>query len=445
MKTLITALLLLLFLVSTATAIEPDAPIEDNWPTWRGPLGTGVAPNADPPTEWDREKNVRWIWEDPGLAFSSPIVWNDRVFITTVVVNHAAAEVPEPEYRGMLGAKSLTAPRQFFVIALDRETRREVWRRLSTEAIPHEGHHGNLSSFANMSPVTDGESVFVSFGSQGVYAYDLEGELQWSRDFGVKLKMFNRFGEASSPAVYGDVVVLSFDHEGDSFIEAVDKHSGKTLWRRDREESSNWTSPFIFEHDGTPQVVLSGGVFVNSYDLATGEILWKISGMTRGPIPTPVHGHGMVYLASGTNGQVFKAVKLGGTGDLTGTEAEIWTLAKGVPYNSTPLLWGDEIYLLKEGMRGPTFISGLDARTGQQHYLNARLPETWVIRASPVGAGDKIYLSSEEGDVIVLKRGKKLEVLAVNSMDEQMLATPAIAGGDLFVRTRERLYRISQD
>ena len=441
----LTTILVLLTIASAAQAAGPDVVVDSNWPTWRGPLGTGVAPDADPPTEWNTEKNVRWRYEDPGLGFSSPIVWGDRVFITTVASSRQAAAAPEPEQRGVFGAQRLTTPRDFLLIALDRETGDEIWRRIAIEAIPHEGYHKTLSSFANMSPTTDGEHVFVSFGSRGVYAYDFDGELLWKRDFHVKMEMFNRFGEASSPALHGDTVVVSFDHEGDSFIAALDKGSGETLWRKDRDESTSWTSPFIFEHRGQAQVVVNGNLFVDSYDLETGDILWKITGMTKAPIPGPVYGHDMVFLASGTNGQAFKAVRLGGEGDLTDTDAEVWSLNKGVPYNSTPLLWGDEIYLLKEGMRGPTFISALDARTGKQHYFNARLPESWVIRSSPVGASGKIYLCSEEGDVIVMRRGTELEVLAVNTMDELMLATPAIAGRDIFIRTREHLYRIAQD
>ena len=167
--------------------------------------------------------------------------------------------------------------------------------------------------------------------------------------------------------------------------------------------------------------------------------------MTSGPIPMPVAGDGMVYLASGTNGQAFKAVTLGGSGDLTDTDAEVWTLQKGVPYNPTPLLWGDEIYLVKEGMRGPTFVSALDAKTGAQHYFNARLPNSYVIRSSPVGVGDQIYLGTEEGDVLVLRRGEELEVLSINPMDEQIIATPAISRDDLFIRTRGHLYRITEE
>ncbi len=423
---------------------EPDD-TSANWPHWRGPVGTGLAPVGNPPVEFSPEKNVRWVWSDPGLAFSSPIVWGDTVFVSTVLEKQGPDVPEEPEQKGIFGQEELAVPRQFTLVSIDRDTGEEHWRKIAHEAIPHEGHHKTLSSFSNMSPVTDGERVYVSFGSQGLFAYDFEGNLAWQLEFGVEAKMFNRFGEASSPALFGDTLVLSFDHEGDSFIVAVNKHDGSVLWRRERDdEGTNWSSPIIIEHDGRPQVVLSGSTFVRSYDLETGEVLWKVSGMTKGPIPVPVLGHGMVYLASGTNGQAFKAVKLGGSGDLTGTEAEVWTLQKGVPYNPSPLLWGDEIYLVKEGMSGPTFISALDARTGEEHYFNARLPESYVIRASPVGAGDQIYLATEEGDMLVLRRGPKLEVLAVNPMGEQILATPAVAGDELFVRTRGHLYCIAR-
>ena len=423
-------------------AADVDEETIRNWPHWRGPVGTGVAPEGRPPLEWDAERNVVWKFDDPGLGYSSPIVWNDRVFVTTVVAVPRPGEDAEPEYRGVFGAENLTDPRHFLVIALDRATGTELWRRNANETVPHEGHHGTLSSFANMSPVTDGEHLYVSFGSYGLYAFDLDGNPTWSRDFGVAMQIFNRFGESSSPALWKNTLVLNFDGENDSFVVAIDKRNGETLWRKERDEATTWTSPFIVEHESIVQAIVSGANFVRSYALETGEELWRVSGMTNAPVPTPVPGFGMVFLASGTNGQAFKAVKLGGVGDLTATAAEVWTVEKGVSYNPTPLLWGDELYMVKEGMRGPTFVSAFDARTGEKHYFNARLPEPWVIRASPVGADGRIYLSTEEGDVVVLRRGPELEILAVNSMGEQMIATPAIAGRDIFVRTRESLYRI---
>jgi outer membrane protein assembly factor BamB len=200
----------------------------------------------------------------------------------------------------------------------------------------------------------------------------------------------------------------------------------------------------IVEHEGRAQVVLTGANFARAYDLESGDEVWKVSGLTRGPVPAPVPGTGMVFLASGTNGQAFKAMRLGGSGDLTGTDFEAWTLAKSVSYNPTPLLWGDELYMLKDVMSGNTFVSMFDAGTGAPSYQDSRLPQAWTIKASPVGAAGRIYLSSEEGDVIVLARGPVLEVLAVNEMDEQILATPAIAGPDLFLRTRGHLWRIAR-
>lgn len=413
-----------------------------DWPYWRGPLATGVAPEGDPPVEWSDTENVSWRYRDPGLGFSSPIVWKDQVFITTAIRVLEPGEPEPPPQRYMLGEKEPAHRQQFVVLAVDRETGQERWRRVAREALPHEGHHGRLSSYANMSPVTDGKRVYASFGSQGVYAYDLAGEPVWSRDFNVKMRMYNRFGESSSPALHGDTLVLSFDHQEQSFIVALDSATGEVRWREDRDENTTWTSPHILEHEGKAQVVVAAHNFVRGYDLESGEVLWKVTGMTRSVIPTPVSGHGMVFVASGTNGQAFKAIRLGGSGDLTGTDAEVWSLNKGTPYNPSPLLWGDELYLLKDIMSGNTFLSAFNAHTGEQYYFQNRLPQSYTIKASPVGAGDKIYLCTEEGDVLVLKRGKELEVLAVNSMDEMFLASPAVAGNELFLRSREHLYRI---
>ena len=430
-------------LILARGGLSAAAEAEDQWGYWRGPWATGVAPRSDAPLAWSATEKIKWRLDVPGLGFSTPIVWEDKIFLTSAVPVFPAGVEPTPRPRGIFGEQQPTIPERFMVLCVDRATGAIVWERVAIETIPHEGHHSALSSYANASPVTDGERVYVNFGSRGLYAYDLEGNLLWSRDFGVKMRVFNRFGESCSPALYDNTLVLQFDHDAGSFAAAVDKRDGSLLWRIDREENTSWTSPHILVHDGRPQVVLNGTNFVRGHDLATGDLIWKFTGMTRGVIPTPVSGLGMVFVASGTNGQAMKAVRLGGSGDLTGTPWEVWGLTKGTPYNPTPLLWGEELYLIKDQTRGGTFVSCFNARTGEAYYEQARLPQPYTIKASPVGAGDKIYLLSEEGDAIVLRRGPTFEVLSINPMGEMFLASPAVAGGELYLRSRERLYCVS--
>ena len=433
-----------------ASVLGPFAPAgaqapegaEANWHHWRGPNRNGVA-NTDAPTVFSATEHVKWKTPVPGRGFSSPVIWGNRIFLTTAIVADTATAATGGRRRGMP-----LAPTQFVVLCYDRGTGALLWQRVAVETTPHEGHHRQLGSFANGSPITDGEHVYVSFGSYGLYAYDFEGVLRWSRDFDVEMEMFNRFGESSSPALHGNTLVLQFDHEGsDSFLVAVDTRTGETLWRQERDEDTSWSSPYIAEHEGRVQVITSAGNFIRSNDLETGEEFWRSTGMTSHPIPMPVHGHGLVFAASAVNERRIRAIRLDAVGDVTGTDAIAWQLDRAAPYNPSPLLWDDELYLVRDGglSRATSRFSAFEATTGESHYLQVRLPSSYTVKASPVGAGDKIYLLTEEGDVIVVKRGPEYEVLAVNSMDEMFLASPAVVDGELFLRGSEHLFCISEE
>ena len=450
MKAFAGAIFTLLMLAGIASADDYEQDKNMYWPQWRGPLGNGVAPLSDAPLHFSATENVKWKFEDPGRGFSTPIIWGDKIFMTTALeIKDDTPPQPPPAGGGrrgrMRGGRILA--QSFALLCIDRNTGDLLWRRVANETLPHEGIHRQLGSYANQSAVTDGEHVYAFFGSFGLYAYDLDGNKLWDRDFGVKMQIYNRFGESSSPALHGDTIVVQFDHEGNSFIEALDKHTGETIWRHERDEDTSWSSPFILEHEGKAQAVFSASAFVTSYDLETGDLLWKCSGMSPHPIPMAVSGHGMVFMTSGSRRRALKAIKLGETGDLSGTDAVVWELSKGTPYNSTPLLYGDELYLVRDGglTRGITVMSVMDAKTGAEHYFMKRFPHSYCIKASPVGAGDKIYLASEEGDIIVLRRGKEFEILATNSMDEMFLASPVVVGGDLFLRGQKTLFCISDD
>lgn len=442
-----------MFLMTAGFALGEEAATDvgTNWHQWRGPLGTGVAPEANPPATWSATENMRWSVEIPGLGFSSPIIWNDRIFITTSIAVENPAEAAEEGAQGgrrrggMLGSRNPTVAQRLVLMCIDRASGKVIWERDAHESVPHEGHHGWLSSHANETPVTDGEHVYAFYGSEGLFCYDMDGNLKWQKDFGVKMRVFNRFGESASPALHGDTIVVLFDHDEQSFVAAVDKNSGDIRWRVDREEDTTWTSPYIYEHEGNAQVAVSAGNFVRGYDLSSGDLIWQSSGMTRGVIPTPVYGDGMLFASSGTLGHGMIALRLGETGDLTGTDSVIWSLDKFTPYNSSPLLWGEEIYVLEDMQSGNTFISCFDAKTGKAHYTKQRLPKNYTIKSSAIGAGDKIYMCSEEGEVLVMARGTEFKLLATNVMDELFLATPAAAGGDLILRSQNHLYCVSEN
>ena len=408
-----------------------------NWPQWRGPLGTGVAPTSDAPLHFSASQGVKWRAAIPGRGLSSPIVWGDLVFVTTAVPTE---EEEMADDRPRRRQQRLVA-QEFRVIALDRGTGEIRWSRTAITTEPHEGHHRTSSSYANPSAVTDGERVYAFFGSRGLYAYDFDGNLAWSRDFGVQMSTFGHFGEASSPALHAETIVLLFDHEEESFIEAVNTRNGETRWKRARDEDTSWSSPLIVEHDDVTHVVTSAGNFITSYDLANGDVVWRAPGLNPHPIPTPVTNGSLLIATSASRESRVQAIELGRRGDLSASDAVAWSYEKAAPYNPSPLLWDDELYLVRDGGMnvGAGRISLLDARTGEPQYLMLDLPGEYTIKASPVAAGDRIYLVSEEGDVIVLRRGAEFEVLAVNPMDEPFIASPAIAHGELFLRGFEHV------
>jgi outer membrane protein assembly factor BamB len=435
-------------LFATASTLLADS----NWPGWRGPLGNGISPDADPPTEWSEERNVRWKATVPGRGSSTPVVWKDLVFLLTAVPvgepKAAAAPPPEakPEPTGPGGggrrrgggggmSEKPTQEQRFTVLALDRATGKPRWEKGVRTQMPHEGHHKD-HGFASASPVTDGEVLIASFGSFGIYALDLKGQVLWEKDLG-DMQTRNGFGEGSSPALSGDTVVVLWDHEGSDFIVALDRKSGKELWRRNRDEPTGWCTPYIIEHGGKKQVVVNATERIRSYDLATGEQIWECGGQTMNAIPTAVSGFGRVYVTSGFRGSAIQAITLGRTGDLTGTDAIAWSRSKNTPYVPSPLLYGDHVYLYSGNN---ALLSILDAKTGDVQVDATRLAGLTGVYASPAGAAERVYLVGRDGGTLVLKNGPKVDILATNKLDDGFDASPAFAGKDLFLRGRQSLY-----
>lgn len=419
------------------------APDNVFWPYWRGPAADGMAV-GDAPLHWSETQNIRWKTEIPGRGHSSPVVWGDLVFVTTAIptgapVPPAAAAAANSNQRSMSGP---VAEHHFVVLCLDRKTGKELWQRTARTALPHEGYHKTYGSFASNSPVTDGKYLYAFFGSRGMYCYDFKGNLVWTKDYGVQMRIHMAFGEGMAPVLAGDKLILVFDHDGGSFIAALDKATGKELWKTARAEQSNWAAPLVFEHGGKKQVLVSATTKVRSYDLETGKLIWECGGLGENTIPQPVKQGDLVYVMSGHRSPMLLAIRLGKEGDLTGSDSIVWSQAKGNSYTPSPVIYDNKLYVLTDnGM-----ISCYNATTGVPYYHQVRLPKSYNFKSSPVGANGRLYLASENDDVIVLQMGEKFEVLATNTLPDQVfIATPAITGGEMFLRSQNRLYCIREN
>ncbi len=446
----------------------PTSEEERNWPQWRGPHASGVAPHGNPPLEWAEDKNVKWKVEIPGKGSSTPIVWGNRIFITTAIPTGPevapkvaessgprASRGPRPGGQGPAagrpggGRRRRRGPRgiqptrvnKFVLYALDRDSGKTLWERTLKEELPHEGTH-TTGTWASNSPITDGTHVYAFFGSRGLYCLDMDGNIVWEKELGdMDIRM--DFGEGSSPTLYGDKIILSWDHQGPSFMVAFDKTTGKELWRTERDEITSWATPLVVDHGDGRQVVTSATNRVRSYDLATGKLIWETGGMTMNAIPSPVAANGMVYITSGFRGSKLLAIRLdGATGDITGTDNIVWSLDRDTPYVSSPLLYDDTIYLVKSNSG---ILSVFNARTGEEFYSQQRVEGISNIYSSPVGAGNRVYITSREGTTVVIEHGKEYKVLATNTLDDGFDSSMAVVDNEIYLRGRKSLYRISEN
>ena len=417
---------------------------ESYWPTWRGPTANGVSPNGDPPIEWSETENVRWKVEIPGLGSASPVIWEDRVYVLSAIPDPKQME----EYEAATAAAREAGNRvrgpgpveqDFVVIALSRQDGSVIWQTTAISGMPAEGRHSD-NSWASGSPVTDGEVLIAHFGSAGTFAYDLDGNELWSVDLG-DMTTRHGFGEGASPSIHGDRVVINWDHEGDSFIVALDKRSGEEIWRRDRDEVTSWATPLIVEVGGRTQVIVSATGRTRAYDLDNGDEIWSLEGMTANAIPSPNYRDGIVYLISGFRGSMLQAVDLAkAEGEVEGTEALLWTYERDTPYVPSALLYGDQLYFLK-GLSN--ILTSLSTDDGSVVFNEIRIEELKNVWASPVGAAGRVYIVSREGDAVVLEHGSEYNVLASNSLDDRFDATPAIVDSEIYLRGKKYLYCIA--
>lgn len=425
----------------------PNAPAPNHWPQFRGPGSLGVADDPALPDKWSTTENVAWKTPIPGMGWSSPIVWGDRIFLTTVI---SAGEVEAPKkglYFGGERHNISQAEHRWVVYCLDFKSGKVLWEREVHRGTPPSTRHLK-NSYASETPVTDGERVYAYFGNLGVFAFDFNGKQVWKVNFPVRKTRFG-WGTAASPIVHRDRLYIVNDNDEESALLAFDKRTGRELWRTPREKGTNWATPFVWETERRTEIVTPGFKKIDSYDL-DGKLLWEVKGMSTIAIPTPFTKFGLLYVASGYVGDQHRpvyAIKPGASGDISLKEGETsnshiaWYLPQGGPYNPSPIVYGDHYYTLLD--RG--FFTCHDARTGREIYGKQRIdPASGAFTASPWAANGKIFCLSEDGDTYVIEAGAQYKLVGKNSLDEMCMATPAVARGSLLLRTASQLYRISR-
>jgi outer membrane protein assembly factor BamB len=401
--------------------------LAENWAHWRGPTGNGTAANASPPIEWSDTKNVKWKVEVPGRGLSSPVIWDNRIFVTTAVpvAGESASGLPTLEFK---------------VLCYDRRDGKLLWEKTAVVAKPHQKTH-ETNGFASASPCTDGEHVYAHFGSRGLYCYSMNGDLVWKRDDFGKMQTLFGFGEGSSPTLAGDMILVPWDHNGPSALYALDKRTGQTIWKAPRPETTEWSTPLVIEHAGRKQVVLNGQKSVRSYDLETGKELWHCGGQALRPIASPVAANGLVIVGSGFQGAYLAAFRLDGQGDIKGTNKVVWEITHDAPDVASPLLSTTGRLYFHKGKTG--LLSCVDAATGKPHYFAQRIGLDNPY-ASPIEAGGHIYLTARSGTTVVLADADNVKKLATNHLDETISATPAPVDNELFIRGDKHLYCIAR-
>ena len=341
---------------------------------------------------------------------------------------------------GGRGNRPAPVEHDFQVLALDRNSGAVTWTQTAATLTPHEAHHPT-HGFASASPVTDGKHLWVSYGSRGIFCYSLDGDLAWETDLG-DLRMRGGFGEAVQPAIAGDHLLLTWDQEDQSYLIALEKSTGEEVWRKERDERSSWTTPVIIEVDGQSQAIIAGSNKTRAYNPTTGEVIWEASGLTSNVIPTPVIGHGNVYVTSGYQGRAVQAIKLNSKGDVTGTDNIVWSAPHSAPYVASPVLSNGRLYMTKGT---DAYLTCFDALTGEVIYQDEKLEGINGIYASPIVVNGCIYFVGKEGTTVVIKDSETYEVVASNTLDEPIDASPVVIGDDLIIRGHNHLYCISKD
>ncbi len=423
-----------------------ESPRNDHWFQFRGPGNRGIAENTSLPDRWSATKNVAWKTDIPGRGWSSPIVCGNRVFLTTVI-NEGESEKPK---KGLYFGGNRPAPPKFVhrwqVRCLDLNSGKTLWQQEVHKGKPNSAIHLK-NSFASETPVTDGERVYCYFGNVGVFCFDLNGNRIWSKQLKPHRTRFG-WGTAASPVLHENRLYLVNDNEDDSYLLALDKKSGKEIWRVKRDEKSNWATPYIWKQAKRTEIVTPGTGQVRSYDL-DGKLLWSLKGMSSITIATPYESNGLLYVTSGyvlSRQRPIYAIRPGASGDLTLSKGKTtnawiaWSDPQAAPYNPSTLIYRDRLYVLYD--RG--LFAAYDAKTGSAVYSKRRVPNGRAFTSSPWAYNGKLFCVNEDGVTFVIQAGEKFKVLHINALaeDDMCMATPAVAGDRLLIRTAKRIYCI---
>ena len=420
-----------------------------NWPSFRGQNSVGVGDGSNPPTTWDTAKSINIVWKTaiPGLGHSSPIIWDDRIFVTTAVSSdmnsqfvHGLTETP--------ASAEDTSQQSFRVYCLNKNTGNIIWENTIYEGVPKVKRHVK-SSFANPTPVTNGKRLVVSFGSEGLYCFDLNGKLLWKQDLGILDGGWSsgpnfHWGFGSSPIIYKDLVIVQCDSQNQAFLAAYNLANGKRVWQATREEDSSWSTPTIYEGKTQAELITSGTKYYRGYDPLTGKELWRLADGVDVKIPTPIAINGLYFLGGGSSNsrQRFYVVRAGVKGEISSADANAnsiaWQSQQIRPHIVTPIVYRNYLYVCTDN----GIVSQYRAETGEPTF-RARLGSGGSFSASPVAADGKVYFVSEDGDVFVVKAGTTFELLARNSMGEVVMATPAIGGGMIIIRGQNHVFGIA--
>ena len=425
---------------------------KESWPSFRGPQASGIAEAQNLPDRWDPKtgENILWRTPIPGLGHSSPVVWGNWIFVTTAVSSDANATF-RPGLYGDGDASKDRSPQHWMIYAIDKRRGKVFWQRVAYQGVPVDKRHIK-STYANSTPATDGRIVVAWFGSQGVYAYDFQGHLLWKVDLGrLDLGAYDiptyEWGPASSPIIWNNLVILQCDTQTDSFLLALDAATGQTVWKTDRQELPSWGTPTIATTSTGPQLVTNASNYIRGYDPRTGKELWRLGGSSKITAPTPVFADDLFVVVSGRGPErpIF-VVRSNARGDITlsndkrTSEAVVWSLTGRGSYMPTPVVYNGTLYVLANN----GLLDAYNLKTGAEIYRQ-RLPLVGSgFSASPVVSDGKIYLSNEDGEMLVIAAGDKFAHIATNSMGELLMATPALSDGAMYVRSSSSLFAIGR-
>ena len=420
------------------------AAVDDNWPGWRGADGSGVAAAADYAVEWGPDKNIAWKTPVEGRGHSSPVIWGNYLFITTAVrggpsghtaPDHLGYDL-KPGYRNP-DSEEAGYNYTLKVLAFDSRTGKPLWEKTAYDGVMWDDRHRN-NTYASNTIATDGKLLYAFFEAPGLYAYDFTGKLVWKASLGNIAK--GGMGPGVSPLLFENLVILQVDQEmgAGSAIVALDKATGKQVWRTERATRRTWGTPIIVKAGDRLELMATGAEMIAGYDPRTGKELWRANGLQNHPIPSAVQGHGMVYFSAGYPRKRIIAVRPGGNGDITGTDKVAWTYDKGTSYVASPVLVGNYLYSMIDNGA----MTCLDALTGKLVYEGGRPPLPANFRSSLAAFGEHILQTNEEGDTFVIKAGPKHEVLHTNSVGERVWSSLAFARGTIYIRADKHLFAI---